>query len=385
MNSFIVTEGQAEDWQAQSKGLKKVSRRTKTGIISQSSKNKFIKPQLTDNVNESPYAQIQAIGKTRSISSIKMKTQPSTKTQPLNTSSSNALLNKTRISKSHITEPPSQLKHRLLISSALQNSSKSSAKLIEEKLNDNLKKLKDKPSTTSRFEIFRSAFAEIIENDDNYGNLLKKIKEAYEQRIKIDQIDASKDLIEKLKDEIKELREKVTSTKEDKKFLIKKIEKLAKENTELGRHLDDREGRYIDLQDKFLKLSKIDLEEIPKEDDSWKYLISENQHLHKVCEEMRKDIKELSRKEKKLVKLVVAMKNRGFPVEDVYQEDVHKEKKKKVLTCDEPVIDDSENEDLISGRPVEVKKPDFIPKLNLIEIEDSQRSSSSSGSSESEG
>ncbi|OMJ86237.1 hypothetical protein SteCoe_12302 [Stentor coeruleus] len=358
----------------------------KTGIVSQSSKNKFIKPQLIDIANESPYAQIQTISKARSTSSsIKMKAQPSTKTQLLNSSSSNSLLNKTRISKSHITEPPLQLKHRLFISSALQNSSKSSAKLIEEKLNDNLKKLKDKTLTTNRFDIFRNVFTEIIENDDNYSTLLKKIKEVYEQKIKLNKIDASKDLIEKLKNEKKELKEKIASIKKDKKFLIKKIEKLVKENTELSRNLDDKEGRYVDLQDKILKLSNIDLEDIPKNDDSWKYLISENQHLHKVCEEMRKDIKDLSRKEKKLVKLVVAMKNRGFPIEDVYQEDVHKEKKKRIFTCDEPVIDDTENEDLISGRPVEVKKPDFIPKLNLVEIEDSQRSSSSFDSSESEG
>ena len=99
---------------------------------------------------------------------------------------------------------------------------------------------------------------------------------------------------------------------------------------------------------------------------------------------MRKDIKHLSHKEKKLVKLVIALKNRGYPVEDVYQEDVHREKKKKILTCDEPVIDDSENEDLVSGRAKEVSKPEFIPKLNLTEIEVSAESSDTSYSSESE-
>ena len=99
---------------------------------------------------------------------------------------------------------------------------------------------------------------------------------------------------------------------------------------------------------------------------------------------MRKDIKHLSRKEKKLVKLIVALKNRGYPVEDVYQEDVHREKKKKILACDESVVDDSENEDLVSGRPKEVAKPAIIPSLNLEEIEVSPESSVSSYSSESE-
>ncbi|OMJ94472.1 hypothetical protein SteCoe_2377 [Stentor coeruleus] len=384
MSSFLGSDNTVDDLQLY-KGFKKASRRSKAGLSAQGSKTKFAKPQLTDIVGESPYAQIQAITKTRSISSIKLKPHPQTKNPYLNTSTSNAILTKTGMKNPlHNTENSSQLKQRLLLTSALQNSGKSSAKRIEEKLNEGLKRLKDKQMTSSRFDIFRMAFTDIIENDDNYGNLLKKIKEAYEQRMKLDQIDTSKELVEKLKEEIRELREKVTSSKEDKKFLVKKIEKLAKENTELSRHLDDREGRYVDLQDKLIKLSKIDLEEIPKDDDSWKYLVSENQHLLKVCEEMRKDIKHLSRKEKKLVKLIVALKNRGYPIEDVYQEDVHKEKKKKVLTCDEPVIDDSENEDLVSGRPLDVKKPDFIPKLNLVEIEGSQESSASSSSSESE-
>ena len=83
---------------------------------------------------------------------------------------------------------------------------------------------------------------------------------------------------------------------------MKKIEKLAKENVEISRSMEDRENRYMDLQDKLIKLSKIELEEVPTDENSWKYLVSENQHLIKVCEEMRKDIKHLSRKEKKLVK-----------------------------------------------------------------------------------
>ena len=375
------------DFHISFKNAKKHSRRAKTGQIAPLSKSKPIKSQLVDISHESPYAQIQSLSKNRSISSIKFKMPAKNQTTYLNTSTSNALLAKHKSNPSgnftlNISESSLQLKNKLLLSASQNSANKPPAKIIEDKLLENLKKCKDKNMSLEKLDAFRTAFAEIIEKDENFGGVLRKIKEFYEQKIKADHYDSSKDIIEKLKDELKILKEKINKNKENKKYLMKKIEKLAKENTELSRRLDDRESRYVDLQDKLLKLSKIDLSAVPQDENSWKYLVSENQHLIKVCEDMRKDIKHLSRKEKKLVKLVIALKNRGFPVEDVYQEDVHREKPKKVRTCDEPVIDDSENEDLISGRPKSVEKPSIIPKLNLAEIEVSGESSATSESSE---
>ena len=368
------------------KGMKKGTRRAKSGLITQNNKSKISKTHLVDIVSESPYAQVQGIAKQRSISSVKLKTGFKNTSTPINASNSNSLLSKNKSQASfsqHPSELVSNLKQKFL--SQNLNSGKNTSKVIEDRLLGTLKKIKEKNMGSNKFEAYQLAFEEIIEKDEIYGALLKKIKNAYEQRIKYEKIDISKDVIEKLKDDINGLRDKLLKNKQQKKFLIKKIEKLAKENVEISRSLEDRETRYMDLQDKLIKLSKIELEEVPIDENSWKYLVSENQHLIKVCEEMRKDIKHLSRKEKKLVKLVVALKNRGYPVEEVYQQDVHREKKKKVLTCDEPVVDDSENEDLISGRPIDVKKPEIVPKLNLNELEESQdEASESSYSSESE-
>ena len=389
MNSYLHPEmAPAEIFQNSFKNAKKISRRAKTSLVTQVSKIKLAKPQITEIINESPYAQIQTITKNRSLSSIKLKQPTKNQTNYLNTSHSNALLTKNKpnasINSFNHSENSSQLKNKLLLNGPYFSSSRPTAKLIEDKLTESLKKIKEKSMPIAKFDAFRLAFSEIIEKEDNFGGLLKRIKDAYEEKIKIGMIDNSRELVDKLKEEINAMKEKNAKNKEDKKYMIKKIEKLAKENAELSRSLDDRESRYVDLQDKLMKLSKIDMEDMPKDDNSWKYLVSENQHLIKVCEEMRKDIKHLSRKEKKLVKLIVALKNRGYPVEDVYQEDVHREKKKKILACDESVVDDSENEDLVSGRPKEVAKPAIIPSLNLEEIEVSPESSVSSYSSESE-
>ena len=269
MNPYMPSDlGRDESFQLSLKNLKKHSRRAKTGSLNQLSKTKLTKPQFSDTITESPYAQIQSISKARSISSIKLKLPSKNTSNYLNTTSSNALLTKNKLNPS--TNPSnnseSHIKSKLLFSGSQTTLSKSSAKAIEEKLNENLKKFKEKNS--GKFEVYRNAFSEIIEKDENYRSLLKKIKDAYEQRLKVDEYDSSKDLIEKFKDEIRTMQEKILKGKEDKKFLVRKIEKLAKENAELSRHLDDRESRYIDLQDKLLKLSKIDLEEMPKDEES---------------------------------------------------------------------------------------------------------------------
>lgn len=384
--SYNPTEiTQPDKYQISMKNLKKQSRRAKTGQIIQAFKNKSIKPLATDITNESPYAQIQSLSKNRSVSNIKFKLPHKTHTSTLN-SSSNVLLSKSKPiilanNSLNATENP-HLKSRFLLNHPQNISTKASAKQIEDKLLENLKRFKEKTMTLDKFETIRAAFAEVIEKDEVFGTVLRKIKESYENKLKAEQLGPSKEVVEGLKDEMKVMKDKLKKDKENKKYLMKKIEKLAKENIELSRRLDDRESRYVDLQDKLIKLSKVTLEEIPTDEDSWKYLVSENQHLIKVCEDMRKDIKHLSHKEKKLVRLVIALKNRGFPVEDVYQEDVHREKPKKIKNCDEPIIDDSDNEDLISGRAKEVAKPEIIPNLNLKEIEISQDTSESSESSD---
>ena len=275
MNSYLHPEsGSSESFKISFKGVKKNPRRAKTGSMTQVPKIKLSKPQITEIINESPYAQIQSVTKNRSLSNIKLKLSTKNQTSYLNTSNSTSLLTKNKpnstIHSLNNSESSSQLKYRLLMNGPQlsTSTSKSTAKCIEERLTENLNKIKDKHMSNAKFEAFRIAFTEIIEKDDNFGGLLKKIKDMYEQRLKLDLMDSSKELVDRLKDEINMMKEKITKSKEDNKFMLKKVEKFAKENTELSRQLDDRESRYIDLQDKLLKLSKIDLEDMPKDENA---------------------------------------------------------------------------------------------------------------------
>jgi hypothetical protein len=57
-------------------------------------------------------------------------------------------------------------------------------------------------------------------------------------------------------------------------------------------------------------------------------LVAENQSYQELFARMDHDISLFKKREKRLVKLVLAMKNRGYPVDTVYEEDVHNAKKK---------------------------------------------------------
>ena len=74
----------------------------------------------------------------------------------------------------------------------------------------------------------------------------------------------------------------------------------------------------------------------------------------------------------------VAMKRRGYPVDDVYEEDVQKQKVKKPPAALElpSDVEDSEAEALIDGPPKRMQKPEGVPALRLSEVEPESESDS---------
>ncbi|CAG9333195.1 unnamed protein product [Blepharisma stoltei] len=238
------------------------------------------------------------------------------------------------------------------------------------------------------FDIYSKMFAEIIEKDTLFGPLLLKIQHAYEDWM-ISATSDYKETSQNLKFELSELSKKCQLQNEDKKTMDRKIEKLSKENYELSKSLEEQEERYAELQEKIFKIADIKIDQLPKDDETWKFLVAENQNYASVCENMRNELKNYAYKEKKLLKLVLAMKKRGYPVEEIYDQEVahHKKKKKKQEQNQnqiesEEYPDDTENEQLVSERLKYKAKPESIPSLNLkdIQAETLYSSTSSSGS-----
>ena len=88
---------------------------------------------------------------------------------------------------------------------------------------------------------------------------------------------------------------------------------------------------------------------------------------------MKEDLKTYRKKEKKLLKLILAMKNRGYPVEEIYN--------KEIFGIDPQIEENSESDRIVSGRTPEVIKPEKVPALKMEKVEPETFTSSSYSSS----
>ena len=101
-------------------------------------------------------------------------------------------------------------------------------------------------------------------------------------------------------------------------------------------------------------------------------MVLENQSYSEVCKKMKKDIKNYKAKEKKLLKLVLAMKKRGYPIEEVYNKDVY--------GITDEYEENSESDRILSGSASEVQKPSNVPALRIDKLEPESFTSSSCSS-----
>lgn len=211
-------------------------------------------------------------------------------------------------------------------------------------------------------EVFKSVqkiFKEIIEKDDFFKDVLGKIKDFYEDIIKELVYGRKNDEIE-----IQELMNKVKDLKEFNFNLQKNFDLIAKENLEISKELDRSEEICTELQRKLCKIALYELDEYPVDQIRWKSLVMENNSLYESCKKQAEEISSFKYKEKKLFQLIMAIKQRGFPVEDVYQSEIIK---KPHLSSPSSLSSNSESEFLQPPRASAHKKPSIIPMLFLPE------------------
>lgn len=254
---------------------------------------------------------------------------------------------------------------------------------LEAKLSENLKALKQKENSEcmsgDKIEVYRKIFGEVIDRDKTYGNILVKIKCAYEELIQVIKNNGNS---LQLQQEIADVNDKVKQLTDERKVIFRKIEKLARENAELSRSLDENEARYNELQEKLCLISKTNVEAIPKDEISWKFLVAENQNFLEICKQMKSEMRNFRSKERKLLKLVMAMKKRGYPVEEVYENDVVKRRKIERHNDSEKPENESEEELIVSGPLKSVNKPAIVPNLKLDNVQPDLSSESSESDSD---
>lgn len=187
---------------------------------------------------------------------------------------------------------------------------------FDSKIQELLQKQKENGINLEIFENFQKVFDEIIEKDKVFGKALEKIKLAYHDWLAV-KINSSKE-IQKLKSENFEFSKKLTEEIEENKQLHRKVQKLSRENVELGRALDEKESNFKTLQDYLQKITNLVIDEIPQDLTSWKVLVSENKSYSDLCAKLKSKIKILKKKESKLMTLFWNLKQKGYPVEKIY-------------------------------------------------------------------
>mmetsp|Transcript_2730 Transcript_2730/g.6036 ORF Transcript_2730/g.6036 Transcript_2730/m.6036 type:complete len:497 (+) Transcript_2730:47-1537(+) len=255
----------------------------------------------------------------------------------------------------------------------------SEAMLLESQLTERLAAVKPTEEMSSdKFKIYQKMFEEVINRDERFGSLLTKIKLAYEDW---HYSEGKPTLTERLKAELNEKVEELIRIKQEHTQLSKKVSKLAKENVELSRSLEDSEARYLDLQDRLLKLTQVKCDSVPRDESSWQYLVSENKYYSEVFKNLKRDMKYLKHREDKLLKLIYALKKHGYPVEQVYKEECRKTKQSKLPYKEVKGSNagDEEVEPLVYGPPKAVERPKVVPVLCLTEVEPDLTSESDTG------
>ena len=256
--------------------------------------------------------------------------------------STSVLKEPTRQNKVTVTSPPLKLKNSCILPGkiSLNNSFINNKKENESRANSN-KRHHQRPSYESEnggvdlkvqelwqkqkengidsqiFENYQNIFDEIIEKDKVFGRALEKIKFAYQDWLTV-KINSSKE-VKKLKSEIFEFSKKLTEEIEENKQLHRKVQKFSRENVELGRALDEKDTNFNTLQEYLQKITNLTIDEIPQDLTSWKVLISENKSYSDLCGKLKLKLKLLKKKETRLMTLFWNLKQKGYPVEKIYE------------------------------------------------------------------
>lgn len=243
----------------------------------------------------------------------------------------------------------------------------SEIQILESKLIHKLKELslKENQRITDKLEIYRDLFQEIIRRDSTLSPLLSKIRDGYDEAFE----ENRKKYRNEMNMRLSELNSKLGQYQDDKNSLEKKIDRVMKEKYEIELMLEKSNQEKAKLQEKLRGSSEFDHKKI-------KMIVEENKVFSVLHHKQKKEISKFKYKENQLLKLILALKKRGYPVEDVYDTEINKSKRGTDQVSE--LGSESEDEQLVSGRPKEVKRPKAVPKLNLNEIQSESPYDSSS-------
>ena len=236
------------------------------------------------------------------------------------------------------------------------------------------------PKTDLRalLRLYNRFFSEAIRYSGALASLLSKLKDGYEN-VAEEILDRYNREVSRFQGEIITLQNGILTEVEEKKTLMKKFEKLSRENIDLSHACENYESKCNEYQEKLYDIANTKIDHYPPSPEAYKLLLSELDNYKGWKNKVMRQLKITESKEKKLVQLVHALKKRGYPVEEVYNEEI-RTPVPSIKHSAARVEEEGESERLVNS-PVRMRaRPKEVPLLNLENVEPDLDSSSSSSS-----
>ena len=224
---------------------------------------------------------------------------------------------------------------------------------------------------SNRLNLYNRHFSAVIKSSGQLEPVLTRLKAGYEGLVE-DINMRNQEETRKLKGEIEEWRGKYRLEAEEKTVLAHKIEKLKKENEELGEECNLLEAKTSKYESK-LQHSPVQTPGFPPTFESYASLVEELAASKATIVTLHQEITALKNKEKKLALVVQNVKRRASQVEEMHERYRQEE--------------DSYTGRLVDSMEIHRERPAAVPRLSLVAFKPgaSSASQSSEHSSSTEG
>ena len=228
--------------------------------------------------------------------------------------------------------------------------------LISKKVKDLVRAFKDSSDLPNKREIYEKIFVEVISLNKELEPILILLLNYFSNLIRNQRADL-RNYVEKY--------ENLQKQKEEVLFENKNLYFL---NNKLQEQVEKLKKKLVSISDKLIKINTVESSDKDLNEENWKKMLQANNMYEEALVNLRDKVKYYKNKTKKMVKLLTALENKGYPVQDVYANEINKKKSLPRYQGNSEPEDDTDNENIVSGKTAFKLQPEFIPKLNMEQV-----------------
>ena len=174
--------------------------------------------------------------------------------------------------------------------------------------------LEQQLSSDSSWELYTKVFSKAIAKNAAFGPLLGQIKAEYHRALRGLKCTPHHETNKDLQQTLRVLQGKQHQLTRTGHQLKRELKSTSKKNARLCRAVDQWEGEYLRLQQKFWDTSAENKQAPPSTDEAWRYLLAELQNYESMHAQLETNAKNSAYNSRKLTKLLQAVQARGYSV-----------------------------------------------------------------------